>query len=101
MFGWLKKIKELIHLLELKNQGCKKKKAVSGEFILEWIGSGSEAYITRRVYYNDDTTEDAYKVRGSGTVWHYHPSGIRCGTHLERRFVNVWQKEKWKIDDAK
>lgn len=28
-----------------------------------------------------------HTVKGLGTVWHYHPSGRRCSTHVELRMV--------------
>jgi hypothetical protein len=43
--------------------------------------------------------EDTVVVRGSCTVWHYYPSGKRCGTRMEAMLCDFWQAEKWRQEE--
>lgn len=43
--------------------------------------------------------KEIYEVRGSGTVWHYHPHGHRCSTPMEAELCDIWQTVKWKEED--
>ena len=36
-------------------------------------------------------------ARGNCTVWHWEPSGVRCGTEMESRLSEVWTRHvKWR-----
>lgn len=43
--------------------------------------------------------KDGRKYRGSGTVWHQHPSGDRASTFMEGWLFCRWEKSGWERVD--
>lgn len=39
------------------------------------------------------------QYRGGGTVWHAYPSGRRCEILMESWLCDIWQREKWKMEN--
>lgn len=43
------------------------------------------------------TLSNGHTLRGSGTVWHYWPSGERASTDIEVICSNEWTRQMWEI----
>jgi nitrogen fixation-related uncharacterized protein len=53
-----------------------------------WLGHDLEIMIRTR--------KGERVARGSCTVFHWYPSGVRCSTFWEGRLNTIWQVAKWR-----
>lgn len=69
----------------------------------EWL-EGDECIITQtqeeRLFgFFGKKVKCTYKYRGSCTVWHHYPSGIRISGDEESRLCSIWTKGRWSKDE--